>query len=149
MARRDTAVLYPPLDPAFLATPALPKRPVVWYVGRLSRLKGAALVLAIARHLALRSLSVEMTDLRAGSELAERTHLLAEEKVTRRGEGEMHERVLAAVGAIGAPISLNKIKRRTRGKTHRIEEAVTNLLRDGRLVETSGPRRARLIALKP
>lgn len=81
--------------------------------------------------------------------LADRAHLLEEETVTKHAEGTLRERILAVVSAVGAPIPLNEIKRRTRGKTRRIEETVKNLLLEGRLVETSGPRRARLIAVKP
>lgn len=80
---RDTVALYPPLDPTFLSTPVVAKRPVVGYVGRLSLLKGADIVPAIARHPGLGPLSVEMTDFQPDEGLVELFH-------EERTRGDVH-----------------------------------------------------------
>ena len=61
VAGRETHVLYPPIDPAFLETPSREKRPVIGYVGRLSHLKGVDLLPQIARHEGIGGLEVEAT----------------------------------------------------------------------------------------
>lgn len=61
VVEREVHVLYPPIDPVFLETPACAKRPVVGYIGRMSISKGVDLLPQIARRLEPYGLELEAT----------------------------------------------------------------------------------------
>lgn len=81
--------------------------------------------------------------------LADRVHLLRESSVVSRKHsiGTMRERVITTVTKAAEPLSFSAVIRHTCGKSKTIIKQIEALLVEGVLVETAGPRNARLVSL--
>jgi predicted Zn-ribbon and HTH transcriptional regulator len=78
--------------------------------------------------------------------LAGREHLL-ERTISKQTTGILRERILTVLSDLDEPIALSGVVKRTRGKTADIMKEIQALLAEGVLIETAGPRRARLVSI--
>lgn len=103
---RDVDVLYPPVDDAFFSAVAS-KRPVVGFSGRLSRFKGADVVLALAGHELLAGVGFEVTRFAADEGMEEPFVAAQEAGLVRLVEpfdsAGSHAAHLASLGVLVVP----------------------------------------------